>query len=110
MGRKQYLYHATTPENAKSILREGLLRKNGFCVYMSESPTAWLQPGLVVLKVRITGLKDLHTFGSPGLDEILCFEDIPPQRISKWEMPRRLLQKMAKMAKEEHAVATDEQE
>ena len=93
MGRKQILYHSTTSENAEKIMREGLKRKNGFCVYMSENPLSWWKPGLVVLRIRITGLKELHT-NLPELDEILYFDDISPERISgKYEIPRRILQK-----------------
>ena len=88
MGRKQYLYHATTPENAEKIKREGLKRKNGFCVYMSEKPFSWWKPGMTILRVRITGLKNLHVSPEDGLDEILSFEDINPLRIHEYEPTR----------------------
>ena len=85
--RKQYLYHVTKPENVPFILREGLKRKNGFAVYMSESPYSWWNPELSVLRVRITGLNGLRTF-LPESDEILSFEDISPLRISRYMMPK----------------------
>lgn len=90
-GRKQYLYHSTTPDNAKLILRDGLKRKNGFCCYMSERPFSWWKPGNVILRVRITGLKDLHVSPEDGLDEILCFEDIHPLRIHEYKPTRKEL-------------------
>lgn len=90
--RKHYLYHVTKPENVPSILREGLKRKNGFAVYLSESPYSWWNPGLAVLRVRITGLKGLKTF-LPELDEILSFEDISPLRISQWLVPKSAYKK-----------------
>lgn len=85
--RKHYLYHVTRPENVQTIMRDGLKRKNGFAVYMSENPYSWWTPGLAVLRVRITGLKGLKTF-LPELDEILSFEDISPLRISRWPVPK----------------------
>ena len=94
--RKQILYHATTPENAKIILQEGIKRKNGFAVYLSENPLSWWKPGMVVLRVRITGLKGLHTF-LPESDEILSFEDISPLRINgEYKIPRRMLRNYRK--------------
>lgn len=101
MGKKQIIYHATTPENAEKIKREGLKRMNGFCVYMSENPLSWWKPGLVVLRVRITGLNDLRTFGTPGLDEIIYFGDISPMRISgEYKIPRRILQEQINKMRE----------
>ena len=91
MGRKQYLYHTTTLENAKQILREGLKRENGFCCYLSERPFSWWKPGNAILRVRITGLKDLHVSPEDGLDEILCFDDIPPGRIYTYKPTRKEL-------------------
>lgn len=90
--RKHYLYHVTKPENVPSILRDGLKRKNGFAVYMSESPYSWWTPDLAVLRVRITGLKGLKTF-LPELDEILSFEDISPMRINRWAVPKSAYKK-----------------
>ena len=91
MSRKQYLYHVTEKENVPIILKDGLVMRNGFAVYLSENPYSWWKPGLAILKVRITGLENLHTF-LPEIDEILSFEDIPPQRISKFQLPRRKAQ------------------
>lgn len=91
MGRKQYLFHTTTPENAKHILREGLKRENGFCCYLSERPFSWWKPGMVILRIRITGLKDLHVSPEEGLDEILSFEDISPLRIHEYKPTRKEL-------------------
>jgi hypothetical protein len=93
MGRKQYLYHVTPKENTKMILREGLKRKNGFCVYLSERPFSWWKPGMDILRVRITGLKELHISPEEGLDEILCFEDINPLRIHEYKSTRGELRK-----------------
>ena len=90
--RKHYLYHVTKPENIPSILRDGLKRKNGFAVYLSESPYSWWNPGLAVLRVRRTGLKRLKTF-LPELDEILSFEDISPLRIRQWPVPKSAYKK-----------------
>ena len=83
--RKHYLYHVAKPENVPSILRDGLKRKNGFAVYMSESPYSWWTPDLAVLRVRITGLKGLKTF----LPEL----DISALRISRWPVPKSAYKK-----------------
>lgn len=91
-NRKQYLYHATKPENVLSILRDGLKKKNGFAVYMSENPYSWWKPGLAILRVRITGLKDLKSF-LPELDEVLSFDDISPLRISRWHIQKSAYKK-----------------
>jgi hypothetical protein len=98
MARKQFLFHATTPENAKKIRKEGLKRQNKPWVYLSERPTSWWQPGLVVLKVRITGLKH-EMYHWPEIDEILVCGDINPERISQTDvkLPRRFLQNRSKM-------------
>ena len=96
MRRVHYLYHATTPENAEKILRDGLLRQNKPWVYMSEKPTSWWLPGLDLLRIRITGLKEnMQTF-LPELDEILYFGDINPARINRADdaIPRRYAQMM----------------
>lgn len=91
MSRKQYLYHVTEKGNVPKILKDGLTRKNGFAVYLSENPYSWWKPGLAILKVRITGLKNLYTF-LPEIDEIFSFEDIPPQRIYRFQLPRKKAQ------------------
>lgn len=108
MGRKQYLYHVTPKENTKMILREGLKRKNGFCVYLSERPFSWWEPGMDILRVRITGLKELHISPTEGLDEILCFEDINPLRIheykpirGEWRKAYNHFREVTKMVEEE---------
>lgn len=91
-GRKQYLYHATTPENAAKIRSEGLKRQRKPWVYLSERPTSWWQPGLVVLRVRITGLKH-EMYHWKDLDEILVCGDIPPDRIGieNVHLPRKFM-------------------
>jgi len=97
MRRPHYLYHVTTPENAEKILRDGLKRIRDPWVYLSERPTSWWHPGLDVLRVRITGLKgDMTTFDRPGLDEIMYWGDINPERISRADglIPRRYRQKL----------------
>lgn len=81
--RKHYLYHVTPKENLESIMREGLKRKNGFAVYLSESPYSWWRPDLEIIRVRITGLRGLKTF-LPESDEILSFEDISPLRLYRF--------------------------
>lgn len=94
MGRKQILYHATTPENAEKIRREGLKRQNKPWVYLSENPISWWRPGRVVLKVRITGL-NYEMYKTGELDEILICGDINPERISREDvrLPRRYIQR-----------------
>ena len=85
---KQYLYHVSDEQNTKSILMDGLKRKNGFCIYLSEDPFSWWKPGMDIFRVRITGLKGLKTT-IPELDEILCFEDISALRVSRF-LPGRM--------------------
>lgn len=95
MRRKHYLYHVTTPENAKSILQIGLMRQRAPFVCLSENPTSWWQPGMDVLRIRITGLKgDMRTW-LPDSDEINYWGDINPERISVYtaKLPRRFIQK-----------------
>ena len=46
---------------------------------------------MVILRIRITGLNDLHVSPEEGLDEILCFEDIPPARIHEYKPTRKEL-------------------
>ena len=87
---KHYLFHVTKQENVESILRDGLKRKYGFAVYLSENWDSWWKPGMAVLRVRITGLNkqfEMKTF-LPESDEILVFGDIRPERISRWYPPR----------------------
>lgn len=83
---KHYLFHVTKKENVQDILNNGLKRKYGFAVYLSEKWDSWWKPGMAVLRVRITGLNkqcEVKTF-LPELDEILVFDDICPERISRW--------------------------
>lgn len=97
MARKQFLFQATTPENAEKIRREGLKRQKKPWVYLSERPTSWWQPGLVVLRVRIVGLKH-EMYHWKELDEILVCGDINPERISQENerLPRRFVQNWVK--------------
>ena len=86
---KHYLYHVTKKENIPAIIREGIKRKYGFAVYLSEKWDSWWKPGMAVFRVRITGLNkkyEMRTF-LPELDEILVFGDINPERISRWYPP-----------------------
>lgn len=102
MGHKQYLFHATTPDCAERILRDGLKRQNKPWVYLSTDPKSWWQPGQVLLQVRITGLKgDMRTF-LPELDEVLYEGDINPERISRADhrIPRRYAQMMYQKQRE----------
>jgi len=71
----KHLYHATTAENAKSILTNGLHRK-GICIYCSENPNSWLGIGDTVLKVDISEINaKMTTFGEPDLDEVMIWVD-----------------------------------
>ncbi len=94
MPRKQILYHATTPENAEEIRKDGLCRMRSPFVCLSEKPTSWWKPGLVVLKVRITGLTGEMKTWLPESDEINYWGDINPERISRKDvvLPRRFVQ------------------
>lgn len=87
---KHWLYHVTEVKNVDSILKEGL-KKNGIAVYLSENPLSWWKPGMVVLKVRATGLKDKMTRVDEKLDEILVWDDIRPERVSKYIMTKKQL-------------------
>lgn len=87
---KQWLYHVTEAETVDSILKEGL-KKNGIAVYLSENPLSWWKPGLVILKVRATGLKDKMTRVDDNLDELLVWDNIRPERISKYVMTKKQL-------------------
>ena len=85
---KHWLYHVTEAENIDSILKGGL-KKNGMAVYLSEDPFSWWKPGMVILKVRATGLKDKMTRVDEKLDEILVWDDIPYNRISRYIMTKK---------------------
>ncbi|KKM70532.1 hypothetical protein LCGC14_1439710 [marine sediment metagenome] len=82
---EEVLYHATTPENAKSIMTEGLkpTYMGNSIICMSPTPEAAMNFGDVVLRVDTSGYK------------ISCFDDcvewerfvwrdapIPPDRIT----------------------------
>lgn len=43
---------------------------------------------MTILRVRITGLNELHVSPTDGLDEVLCFEDINPLRINEYKPAR----------------------
>lgn len=88
MKRKKYLYHVTKTENAEKIITEGLKTSMGnrttFAVYLSEKPLSWYQKGLSILKVDVSGLKELKasTF-LPESDEVLFWGDIPAYKRTK---------------------------
>ena len=82
---KHWLYHVTDAENVANILKEGL-KNNGMAVYLSEDPFSWWKPGMVILKVRATGLKDKMTRVDEKLDEILVWDDIRPERIKVYKL------------------------
>lgn len=88
MKRKRYLYHVTAQENVPSIMLGGLKRGGGIrqaaAVYLSEKPLSWYQPGLVVLKVDVSGLTSTPaTTFLPDSDEVLFWGDIPAWKQSK---------------------------
>ena len=87
---KHYLYHVTEKENVDNILKEGL-KKNDWAVYLSENPLSWWKPGLAILKVRATGLKDKMTRVDDNLDELLVWDNIRPERISRYVMTKKQL-------------------
>ena len=92
---KHYLYHVTKKENIPAIIREGIKRKYGFAVYLSEKWDSWWKPGMAVFRVRITGLNkkyEMHKIDE-NLDEILVFGDINPERVSRWYPPKNELRK-----------------
>ena len=87
---KHWLYHVTDKANVKNILKEGL-KCNGMAVYLSESPLSWWKPGMAILKVRTTNIKDKMTRVDKNLDEILVWDDIEPSRIREYIMTRKQL-------------------
>ena len=92
---KHYLFHVTKKENVREILNNGLKRKYGFAVYLSENWDSWWKPGMAILRVRTTGLNkecEIRTF-LPELDEILVFADICPGRIYEWHPTKGQLKK-----------------
>ena len=83
--RKKNLYHVTKKENVPKIIKEGLKRsasnRTTWAVYLSEKPLSWYQNGLEILKVDVSGLKELEaTTFLPESDEILFWGDIPPHK------------------------------
>lgn len=88
MRRKRYLYHVTDPGNVRSIMIDGLKRGGGIrsccAVYLSEKPLSWYQDGKAILRVDISGLKEIKaTTFSPYLDEVLFWGDIPAWKQTK---------------------------
>ena len=88
MRRKRYLYHVTAPENVPSIMLGGLKRGGGIrsccAVYLSEKPLSWYQDGKVILRVDISGLKEIKaTTFLPDSDEVLFWGDIPAWKQTK---------------------------
>lgn len=86
--RKKYLYHVTQKENVQKIIKEGLKtsasNRTTWAVYLSEKPLSWYQKGLEILKVDVSGLKELEaTTFLPESDEILFWGDIPPDKLTK---------------------------
>ena len=99
---KHYLYHVTKKENVSDILSNGLKRKSGFAIYLSEKWDSWWKPGMAVLRVRTTGLNkecEMRTF-LPESDEILVFADICPGRISEWHPTKGQYKKAVERYKE----------
>ena len=86
--RKRYLYHVTEVKNVEKIIREGLRtsasNRTTWAVYLSEKPLSWYQDGLAILKVDVSGLKELEaTTFLPESDEVLFWGDIPPYKLTK---------------------------
>jgi len=95
MRRKRYLYHVTKPENVGSIIKDGLRVSMGdhtsFCVYLSENPLSWYQPGLDILRVDISGLQDiLATTFLPESDEVIFWGNIPAWKLTKGGFKQRI--------------------
>ena len=95
MKRKRYLYHVTDPANVPDIMLGGLRRGGGirahFAVYLSEKPLSWYQPGLSILRVDVSGLKEIKaTTFLPDSDEVLFWGDIPAWKPTKNGLIRRI--------------------
>ncbi len=93
--RKRILYHVTPPDNVERIIREGLKpggnERRGFAVYLSEKPLSWWTDGLVILKVDVSGLKEVKaTTFLPESDEILFWGEIPAWKITKEGFKNRI--------------------
>ena len=88
MRRKKYLYHVTKKDLVQKIISEGLRVSMGnrttFAIYLSEKPLSWYTEGLSILKVDVSGLKELEaTTFLPESDEVLFWGDIPPWKRTK---------------------------
>lgn len=95
MRRKRYLYHVTKPENVGSIIKDGLRTSMGdhttSCVYLSEKPLSWYQPGLDILRVDVSGLQDLKaTTFLPESDEVIFWGNIPAWKLTKDGLKQRI--------------------
>lgn len=93
--RKRFLYHVTPPENVESILRNGLKRGGGIqtasAVYLSEKPLSWYTSGLSILRIDVSGLKEMHaTTFLPDSDEVLFWGDIPAWKLTKKGLVSRI--------------------
>lgn len=78
------LYHTTLKENLKSIKEKGLIPSKLGIVYLSEKPNSWWQgENYITLEVNMSNCKQkLTTFNMLELDEILCWGNIEPERIT----------------------------
>lgn len=95
MKRKRILYHTTNPKNVDNILRYGLMTsmcdRTTFAVYLSEKPLSWYTDGLSILKVDISGLKELEaTTFLPDSDEVLFWGNIPAFKHTKNGLVKRI--------------------
>ena len=79
-----YMNHETTPNNLNSILSVGLKRRS-FAVYLSKAPFSWWKPGMIILKVDVSGLENKITYVDESLDEFLLWSDIESSRITLYE-------------------------
>ena len=97
MRRKRYLYHVTDPGNVPSIMLGGLKRGGGIrnccAVYLSENPLSWYQDGKAILRVDISGLKEIKaTTFLPDSDEVLFWGDIPAWKQTKDGLALRIIE------------------
>lgn len=80
--KKMKLYHTTLKKNKDSIVKKGLIPSKIGIVYLSEKPNSWWQGDeYVTFEVDIKNTDKLTTFNEPGLDEILCWGKIEPNRL-----------------------------
>ena len=82
------LYHTTLKKNLESIEEKGLLSSKLGIVYLSEKPNSWWQgKDYITLEINMDNFKGkLTTFNKPDLDEILCWKNIEPERITIYEV------------------------